>query len=128
MSDRNIRVDLCPDHFRRLVNDDTCANCPSRAENEAVVRAMSAVLETDTDQTQRAIVSELQQIRTAQSRTVDKLNTLQADTQGLTTRITVIESRFDSSNRSMPMMVAVGAAALSAAVALFGIIMNLVAS
>ena len=65
--EEKIRVDLCKDHFRRLLDDDVCASCPSRHENEDVCKAMSSVLASEGSEGMRAVVTELQSIRRAQS-------------------------------------------------------------
>ena len=74
--DSKIRVELCHDHFQRLCNKDVCSTCPSIAENEKVVKAMSHALETTEEAQQEAIISELHSIRTSQTEVFKRVKTL----------------------------------------------------
>lgn len=94
---RKIKVDLCHDHFERLVDGNTCATCPSRHKNESVVRAMSAVLEADGDKVLSAVVNELKTIRAALAENQKLVRTLTDKMQGngkpgIETRLALLES------------------------------------
>lgn len=92
--DERLRVDLCHDHFQRLCGGDVCSTCPSKLENEKVVRAMSAALGQSEETRQAAIISELHSIRQSQSDLSKRVTTVGekvdkniADTAGIRTAI-----------------------------------------
>lgn len=75
--EKSIRVDLCSDHFERLLRSDVCVNCPSRPENEAVCRAMSAMHTMDDENVIRSIVSDIKVLQRTISKTHKTLGELQ---------------------------------------------------
>lgn len=113
MSDDPLRVDLCHDHFERLVADDVCNTCPSHVENEAVCLAMSAVLAAgDPSAKDSAIVSELKSLRRQQSELLDRLKALEHrlvgnGQPGLVSRVSVLEARQDDRKHHTGSIVAI---------------------
>ena len=59
---------LCRDHFERLVQQDTCATCPSQVENSAAVKALAKVYDDNPHRVNEAIIVELKSIRKTQER------------------------------------------------------------
>ena len=129
MHDDKIRVDLCPDHFERLVSGDVCKTCPSRLENEAVVKAMSSALEsTDGAAGNRAIATELSSIRrvlselTNECRSLKKLVVGNGEKTGVINRLTVLETKIEEGNKSRGTLIAIVVAAVSTVISLFGVL------
>ena len=67
LKDGKLLIPICQDHFLRLAKNDVCTSCPSRAENESVIRAIAATLEQDRDGAMKLLITEIQSIRRAQN-------------------------------------------------------------
>lgn len=131
-----IRVDLCHDHFARIAREDVCATCPSRLENEAAVKALGALNDRTDDDKLRAILSEIASLRRAQSlgfeklddieKSIDKINTRIYGNggSGINERLTIIETQIDVTSKNKGPMIAIATAALSAVIAIIGIILK----
>lgn len=64
--DKKIKVFLCHDHFERLIKRDVCVTCPSVCENEAAVKALATLYESNPDNFNLAVIAELRSIRALQ--------------------------------------------------------------
>ncbi len=65
MEDEKIKVRLCKDHFQRVLDGSVCNTCPSKAENEAVVLALSKMESGGEDQVRETVIRELSSMRRA---------------------------------------------------------------
>lgn len=127
--EKKINVDLCEDHFERLVDGSVCATCPSNVENEAAVRALASINSRSDDDKLRAIISELHSIRRVQKGGIDKLTKLEHKVigngrPGLSERITIIETRLAVAEKSKGVWIAIGTAVLSALLGIIGLIIK----
>ena len=119
MSADKIRVDLCGDHFERLVTQDPCTTCPSLAENEAVCKAMAAVMAADdTSAKDSAVISELKSIRRTQGDIAHRLGKLERRFEdngkpGVMSRLTLLEARQKDSKQNMGILIALAGVASS---------------
>lgn len=114
MEQDKIRAELCADHFSRLAAGDVCSSCPSRTENEEIVKAMSKVLSASSPEiANAAIITELRSIRRAISDVyddVEKINRIvtgNGNGRGLDHRLTVIETKLESSAQSKTVTIAI---------------------
>lgn len=125
-------MDLCTDHFERLVKGDVCAQCPSNADNEEVVMAMAKVLESSSPQAvEKAVVSELRSIRAAIHSLSDRMDSYDAalrgngKTPGLATRMALIEQRVEERRKNFAATGALVSAAISTIIALIALFAKL---
>lgn len=122
----NIPIEICHDHFERLIKNDVCKSCPSRAENENIIRNISISKSISEDEKFRAIFSELSSIRTSiqdYNKTVESLEH-KVDGNGkagLCERIVVIETRLAMAEKNTGVWVAVLTAIIGAAISLIGL-------
>lgn len=113
MSEESLRIDICHDHFERLVADDPCNTCPSRVENEAVCLAMSTVLAAQNPHAKdSAIVSELKSLRRQQGELLTRLKSLEGrlignGQPGILSRVSVLEARQDDRKHHTGSIVAI---------------------
>jgi len=131
MSEKKIRADLCLDHFEILLVDDVCLTCPSKFENKEIVRAMSRVLAASTDEAANtAFVTELRSIRRAISglsehcEKLDRIITGNGSGRGIDNRITAIESRLETSSKSIGNQIAIIGVIVSLIIAIASLIMG----
>lgn len=127
MDSRKIRVDLCHDHFERLIEDNPCHTCPSQAENREAVIAISNALGSDTDRANQAIVTELRSIRTAQSDMSKRLTSLEHVIRGngepgIATRVRVIEELRESQSKNTGTWIAIIGTILALVMSVVGMI------
>ena len=127
--DEKIKVDLCGNHFQRLVEDDTCVSCPSRIENEGAVRALAALHESSEDDKLRAIISELQSIRKTQSAFMKKLQSLDHKVTGngrpgLADRLLIMETKLNTNEKGRGVVIAIITSGISTLVAVAGLLLK----
>ena len=126
-ANEKIRVDLCPDHFERLIEGNPCATCPSRAENKDAVVAIATALGSDIDRANQAIVTELRSMRTAQADTCKRLESLEHVIRGngepgLATRVRVIEELRESQGKNTGTWMAIVSAVIALVLGIVGLI------
>ena len=128
MSDK-LKVEICSDHFQRLVDGKTCATCPSRIENEDKCRALAALLEKDSETQLGTVVTEISAIRHSQKQLSEKIQKIDGKvngngTQGLAARLLVLETRLDVAQKNTGTYVAIATAAVGALLSIIGILMK----
>lgn len=132
-----IRVDLCHDHFQRLVTGDTCELCPSQLENESAVRAVAALHGATDSEKFAGTVNEIHSIRRTLSEIYRDLQAardaiIELDrkvsgnngTKGLQTRMTIMETRQDVAQKNTGTIVAIGTAIVSAGISIAALLIK----
>ena len=128
MDKKPIKVELCHDHFRRLLENEPCDQCPSLAENEQMVLAMAKLLEkSGTTRANAAVLTELHSIRRAQNviredveKVIKKVDG--NGSNGIGHRLTVIETMLSESRKSTPNTIALVSVVISALMSLIAIL------
>jgi|DEB0MinimDraft_3_1074331.scaffolds.fasta_scaffold197227_1 hypothetical protein len=125
----NIYVELCHDHFERLVKGETCHTCPSRVENEAAVRALSAMKGKSHDDKMLAVVNEIHSIRRTQKDALVRLQRIcdRVDGNGRPGhdhRLTVIETRMQAAEKNKASFIAIVTAMASAVLTIISMILK----
>ena len=129
MTKEKLKVDLCHDHFQRVVEKRVCHTCPSAIENEAAVMALAKLNDAHDDDKLRAIISETQSIRRAQSqlfKQIEKIDhTLHGNGKaGMQDRLTIMETRLDVTEKNKTHYVAIGTAIIAAIIALIPVVFS----
>lgn len=101
MNKGRIKVELCEDHFERVLVGDVCISCPSRAENEAIIRAVAAAARENPRAGMEAIFLELSSIRKNQYEIGERLSKIDETIKGngkpgILNRITAIETKIST--------------------------------
>jgi hypothetical protein len=125
--DDKLKVYLCSDHFERLCEGNTCATCPSIAENRDVVTALAAMYADEPDKLHEAICTEIKSIRRSQQLQAEAVSKMAAAVHGngkpgLVARVLVLETKdalSGSRNQSVYL-------AITGLIALLGLIVAMV--
>lgn len=129
MPAEKIRIDLCHDHFQRLIHGNVCEHCPSKIENEILCRNMAAEMKAESDAGSRAVVMELASIRRSQAELSNVLDRLETrvhgnGTDGILHRLLIVETKLNQSAKALSVNIAIAGVLISTILSALGLVLN----
>lgn len=106
----NLQVELCYDHFENVRCGRVCATCPSKPDNEEVVKQLSHLKKNETkDEVQHIVRVEIERINTVMEKVSKSIEAINTSVRDLQYRVVVLETTAkNSSNSKQTLIVVVG--------------------